>query len=70
MAPHGGVWGEWWTLPELSPKERGRVAIVPKMVAEPIAHLSVSEILSEGVAEIPCLIQGENGGALLRIVWD
>ena len=58
------------TLRQVSPEERGWVAIVPKMVAEPIAHLSVSEVLSEGVAEIPCLIQGENGGALLRIVRD
>ena len=70
MAPHGGEWGEWWTLPELSPEERGWVAIVSKMVAEPITYLSVTEVLSEGVAEIPCFVQGENAGALLRIVRD
>ena len=58
------------TLRQVSPEERGWVAVVSKMVAEPITYLSVPEFLREGVAEIPCFVQGENRGALLRIVRD
>ena len=59
------------TLPTVtSPEERGRVAIVSKVVAEPVADLSVTELLCQRVAEVPGGIQGQHGRALLGVVGD
>ena len=64
MAADGGQWGEWWTLPRLSPpvKEGGGVAVVSDHDAV-LADLSVSELFREGVAEVPCPI-GVGGSVL------
>ena len=59
------------TLPTVtSPEERGRVAVVSKVVAEPVADFSVPELLCQRVAEIPGGIQGQHGCVLLGVVGD
>ena len=64
MAAIGGQWGEWWTLPRLSPpiQEGGGVAVVSDHDAV-LADLSVSELLTQRVAEVPCPI-GVGGSVL------
>ena len=64
MAAIGGQWGEWWTLPRLSPpvQEGGGVAVVSDHDAV-LADLSVSELFREGEAEVPCPI-GVGGSVL------
>ena len=64
MAADGGQWGEWWTLPRLSPpvQEGGGVAVVSDHDAV-LTDLSVSELFREGVAEVPCPI-GVGGSVL------
>jgi len=50
MAADGGQWGEWWTLPRLSPQEGGRVAIVGNMVPV-MTDLSITELLCQVQAD-------------------
>ena len=66
MASPGGVWGEWWTLPRLSPpvQEGGGVAVVSDHDAV-LADFSVPELLTQGIAEVPCPI-GVGGSVLPR----
>jgi len=66
MAADGGHWGEWWTLPRLSPpvQEGGGVAVVSDHDAV-LADFGVSELFREGVAEVPCPI-GVGGSVLPR----
>ena len=47
MAADGGQWGEWWTLPQLSHQEGGRVAVVSDDVTEGVSDLSVSKLFGE-----------------------
>ncbi len=64
MAAIGGQWGEWWTLPRLSPpvQEGGGVAVVSDHDAV-LADFGVSELLRQGEAEVPCPI-GVGGSVL------
>jgi len=64
MASPGGVWGEWWTVPRLSPpvQEGGGVAVVSDHDAI-LADLSVTELLRQGEAEVPCPV-GIGGSVL------
>ena len=62
MAAIGGQWGEWWTLPRLSPQEGGRVAVVFDMVSV-VTDLSVTELLRQVEAEVPCPV-GIGGSVL------
>jgi hypothetical protein len=66
MAADGGQWGEWWTLPRLSPpvQEGGGVAVVSDHDAI-LADFGVSELLRQVEAEVPCPI-GIGGGVLPR----
>ena len=66
MAAIGGQWGEWWTLPRLSPQEGGRVAVVSDDVAEGVTDLSVTEFLREVQAEHHGTVQVRGGFVLLR----
>jgi len=50
MAAIGGQWGEWWTLPRLSPQEGAGVAVVCNMVSV-VTDLSVTELLCQVQAD-------------------
>jgi hypothetical protein len=64
MAADGGQWGEWWTLPRLSPpvQEGGGVAVVSDHDAI-LADFGVSELLRQVEAEVPCPV-GIGGSVL------
>ena len=64
MAADGGQWGEWWTLPRLSPQKGGRVPVICDVVSV-VTDLSVTELLREVEAEVPRPI-GVGGGVLPR----
>ena len=66
MAADGGQWGEWWTLPQLSHQEGGRVAVVSDDVTEGVSDLSVSELLRQVQAKQHGTVQVGRGLVLLR----
>ena len=65
MAADGGQWGEWWTLPRLSPQEGGRVAVVCDMVSV-VTDLSVTELLCQVQADQVGTVQVTDGLGLVR----
>jgi len=65
MASPRGVWGEWWTLPRLSPQEGGRVAVVCDMVSV-VTDLSVTELLCQVQADQVGTVQVTDGLGLVR----
>ena len=64
MAADGGQWGEWWTLPRLSPQEGGRVAVVCDMVTV-VTDLSVTKLLCQVQADQVGTVQVADG---LRLI--
>jgi hypothetical protein len=58
--------GEWWTLPQLSHQEGGRVAVVSDDVAEGVTDLSVSELFGEVQAKQHGTVQVRGSVVLLR----
>ena len=65
MAADGGQWGEWWTLPRLSPQEGCRVAVVCDMVSV-VTDLSVTVLLCQIVADVMATVQVQDGLRLMH----
>ena len=65
MAAIGGQWGEWWTLPRLSPQKGGRVPVVCDMVSV-VTDLSVTELLCQVQANQVCSVQVRDGLGLVH----
>jgi len=64
MASPRGVWGEWWTLPRLSPQEGGRVAVVCDVVSV-VTDLSVTKLLCQVQADQVGTVQVTDGLAFV-----
>jgi len=64
MAADGGQWGEWWTLPRLSPQEGGGVAVVCDVMSV-VADLSVTKLLCQVQADQVGTVQVADG---LRLI--
>ena len=65
MAADGGQWGEWWTLPRLSPQEGGGVAVVCDMVSV-VTDLSVTVLLCQVIHDVVGTVQVADGLGLVR----
>ena len=65
MAAIGGQWGEWWTLPRLSPQKGGRVAVVCDVVSV-VTDLSVTEFLCQVQADQVGTVQVTDGLRLMH----